>query len=93
MKIKEKDLNFTDWKGGAATLEYGDSLLIGPGIESFNLICCDCGLAHNIEVNFTDKGNAQLKFFRDNRSTAARRRGNRPGLKEGVGKWKLTRTI
>ena len=93
MKIKEKDLDFTDWMDGVTTMEYGDGLYIPPEGVTFNLVCCDCSLSHKIIADFTDKGGVRLQFFRDDRKTAAYRRGNRPGLKEGVGKWKLTRTI
>ena len=91
MKIKEKDLDFTDWKGGTSTLEDGDGLYIpSEGVE-FNFVCCDCSLTHKIIADFTDKGGVRLQFFRADRKTAAFRRGKRPQLKEGIGKWMMVR--
>lgn len=41
-----------------------------------NLKCCDCGLVHNIMM-LPSKTKVKLVFFRDNRKTAAQRRGKR----------------
>ena len=91
MKIKESELNICDWHQ-KKPLESGEGLLLTPDVTEFSLVCCDCSLTHKIEVKFTDKDNVAILLFRDDRSTAARRRGKQPGLKEGIGKWKLTRT-
>lgn len=92
MKTKENDLNIVDWDS-KNPLEDGEGLLITPKVTEFNLICCDCSLTHRIKVEFTNKDNVILRFFRDDRRTAAYRRGKKPNLKEGSGKWKLTRKI
>jgi len=52
-----------------------------PG-DAFRLVCCDCGLAHDVEFNsnVTDSGlPLELRMVRNKRATAGnRRRGARP---------------
>ena len=93
MKIKEKDLNLVKFAQNHATIENGQGLLLEGEGEVFTLVCCDCGLAHTVEVGPTAEDHLVVIFHREDQKTAAYRRGNRPGLKEGIGKWKLTRII
>lgn len=45
-----------------------------PVTEGFRLACCDCGLVHNIDFRINDEGEIEVRFERNNRATAARRR-------------------
>ena len=47
---------------------------IQPVRRKYKLACCDCGLVHRMEFRVY-KGYAQFRAWRDNRSTAAMRRG------------------
>lgn len=38
-------------------------------------VCCDCGLAHTIQLRRNPDGTIDIKYTRDNRETAAIRRG------------------
>ena len=56
-------------------------LVDGDGFDIFGgefyLTCCDCDLVHNIKATKIAEGGIRLTFRRDNRKTAARRRGRR----------------
>lgn len=42
--------------------------------DNYRIACCDCGLVHDMQFRVV-KGNVQFSATRNNRSTAARRRG------------------
>ena len=44
-----------------------------PNKSTFKLICCDCGLTHDVRL-LTDGRNIRLRFWRNNRSTGQHRR-------------------
>jgi hypothetical protein len=48
-----------------------------PIRKGYKMRCCDCGLVHKIDFRVYN-GRAQMRVFRDNRSTAAVRRGMEP---------------
>lgn len=52
---------------------YEDEWIPWPKGKGNRLQCCDCLLVHLLELRVKD-GQIQTRFFRDNRSTAARRR-------------------
>jgi hypothetical protein len=53
--------------------------------------CCDCGLVHKMGFVMATDGSIRIDFERDERATAQMRRGRRPYLKKGSGKWKMVR--
>lgn len=55
----QKENGWTDW--------------VQPNMEMYKMMCCDCGLVHNMK--FRIEGNkVQFKVSRNNRATAASRR-------------------
>lgn len=49
--------------------------------KGHRIACCDCGLVHVVEFAVVD-GKVDVRFSRDNRATAAMRRGkNKRGSK------------
>ena len=53
-----------------------------PG-DSFRIVCCDCGLAHDVEFNSTRTINGaplKIKMVQNHRSTANVRRGGKVKL-------------
>lgn len=56
-----------------------DDSWVSPRRRGFRLACCDCGLIHvlNFRLVPTLNGGRKIQFqaFRDNRATAAHRRG------------------
>jgi hypothetical protein len=47
-----------------------------PRQKDFKLGCCDCGLVHVFDFRIMDK-KVEYRVWRDNRATAAMRRGRR----------------
>ncbi len=52
----------------------GVEVLIDTPNVTERVICCDCGLAHDIEYRIVDKTQLGITVWRNNRSTAQRRR-------------------
>jgi len=51
---------------------------IHPTGESYKMMCCDCGLVHRMQfriVRYKGKSHIIFRAWRDNRATAATRRG------------------
>ncbi len=46
---------------------------VQPIKEGYKMACCDCGLVHTMNFRIV-KGRVQFQAFRNNRSTAAKRR-------------------
>lgn len=61
---------------------------VQPIRKGYKLMCCDCGLVHNMDFRVAESKRgkfAQFRVFRNNRSTAMARRGYL-GLR--IRKWK-----
>ena len=58
------------------------------GVTVERIICCDCGLVHEIEI----RGNCRLRWIRDERATAQIRRHQGGELQKENGlKYKMVR--
>lgn len=53
--------------------QFQDGVWITPIRKRFKIICCDCGLAHDIDFQ-VKKGKIQFRIKRNNHSTALIRR-------------------
>lgn len=47
---------------------------VQPIKKGYKMACCDCGLVHKMDFRIA-YGEIQFRAFRDNRATAAKRRG------------------
>lgn len=45
-----------------------------PIHDGYKMVCCDCGLVHNVDFQVRDGKQVQMRVFRNNRSTALTRR-------------------
>jgi len=54
-----------------------DGEWVQPVKKGYKMACCDCGLVHVVDFRIY-KGRVQLRAFRDNRKTAAKRRHMKP---------------
>lgn len=54
----------------------GEPRVIGKkrGVFGHELMCCDCGLVHKILLQLLSPRRLEMRAWRDNRATAARRR-------------------
>lgn len=53
----------------------GWSRWVYPVMEGYKMVCCDCGLVHDMEFRVTDNYNrVEFRARRNERSTAAVRR-------------------
>ena len=57
-----------------------DGEWVQPVQEGYKMACCDCGLVHVIDFRVSEEGKVQLRPYRDNRATAAKRRWNKQRL-------------
>lgn len=57
----------------------GRSRWIRPVPRGYRIACCDCGLVHSMDSRVRD-GMVEVRFARDERATAAKRRWNDPTL-------------
>lgn len=51
---------------------------VQPVRKGYKMACCDCGLVHTLDFRIINRGrgkSVQFRAFRDNRATAAIRRG------------------
>lgn len=50
---------------------------VSPVHKGYKMACCDCGLVHNMDFRIVKRGrtqDVQFRVFRNNRSTAMKRR-------------------
>ena len=60
--------------------------------DTFDLVCCDCGLTHDVAViRDTSNGAIKICMSRKERNTAQYRRHKSGYLHEGKGLWRLIR--
>ena len=60
-----------------------DGEWVRPAAHGYRVACCDCGLVHDIDIRIADfrgEGVVEFRATRNNRATAARRRGRAKGL-------------
>lgn len=48
---------------------------VQPVRRGYKMACCDCGLVHEMDFRITPGNHIQFRVRRNNRSTAAMRRG------------------
>lgn len=66
--------------------EAGDDWIF-PTRKRFKLICCDCGLAHELKFRLVPNGKGhsiEFKINRDERTTAQLRRHRKIKVKDGA---------
>jgi hypothetical protein len=61
-------------KRGTSYRQVFDGEWVRPKRRGYKVACCDCGLIHVINYRIKD-GHIEYQPTRDNRATAARRRG------------------
>jgi hypothetical protein len=53
-----------------------DGEWVQPVRRGYKMACCDCSLVHRVDFRVVN-GRVQFRAYRDNRATAAKRRGKR----------------
>lgn len=60
--------------------------------DTFDFVCCDCGLTHSVGIiHHVGSGAIRLCMRRNERSTAQYRRHKKGYLHNGNGKWRMIR--